>query len=428
MRTVSTVRTVIRVFLAVTPVLPAACGGGGAKSGSAATRDSAGIKIVENAGPAWAAGQGWKVVDSPLVDIGAKGGDPAYELDQVRGPVRMGDGRLVIANATTSEVRLYDSGGKHLGSHGRSGSGPGEYQQIVGLWRGPGDSLWVADLLVRRLTVLDGDANVGRSFSLGAQGGQMVPTNGKVDFAIPTGLFADGSVVGVSQTFTINQPRSGVYRDSMSVIHYGADGVVKDTLGRFPGAEMEQITMRFGPQTVSAPSPVPLGKQTALAVGKNRVFVVQNKAWEIEIRGLDGALQVLARSPAEPTRITASDVAAHRKEQLEAMEALPQIRSLPEGLKKQFTARISEAKYPTTLPFFASLLSDEDGNVWAQEAMSPVVKAPRYAVVDSTGRWLGVVSMPANFRATFIGPDVIYGVWKDEEGVEHVRGYRLRKG
>lgn len=413
----------------LTLALLAACGGGGdAKAGSAATRDSAGITIVENAGPAWAAGQGWKVVDSPLVDIGGKGGDPAYELDQVRGPVRLTDGRLVIANAATSEVRFYDAGGKHLRSSGRNGSGPGEYQQIAGLWRGPGDSLWVADLLVRRLTVLDsGEAKAGRLFTLGAQG-SLMPTNGKVDFAIPTGLFADGSVAAISQTFAINQKREGVFRDSMSVIHYGADGVVRDTMGRFPGAEMEQITLTFGPQSVSAPTPVPLGKQTAVAVGGSRIFVAQNNGWEIEVRGLDGKLQVLARSSTTPGRITPSDVAAHRKEQLDAMEALPQIRNLPEAMKKQFTARITEAKYPATFPFFAALVADEEGNVWAQEATSPVVKAGRYAVVDSTGRWLGVVAMPADFRPTYIGADAIYGVWKDAEGVEHVRGYRLRKG
>ena len=428
MKTVRSVRSVGSALAPVCAIAALACGGGEAKSGSAASRDSAGITIVENAGPAWGAGQGWKVVDSPLVDIGSKGGEAAYELDQVRGPVRMGDGRIAIANAATSEVRLYDAGGKHIRSSGRNGSGPGEFQQIVGLWRGPGDSLWVADLLVRRLTVLDSAANVGRSFTLGAQGGQILPTNGKVDFAIPTGLFGDGSVVGVSQTFAINQPRQGVYRDSMSVIRYGVDGVVQDTLGRFPGAEMEQMTMTFGSQSVSAPSPVPLGRQTAVAVGKSRLFVVQNNSWEVEIRGLDGALHVLARSPAKPIQITPSDVAAHRKEQLETMEGLPQIRNLPEAMKKQFTARITEAKYPPTFPYFASLLTDEEGNVWAQESVSPTVKAQRYVVVDSTGRWLGVVSMPADFRATFITADAVYGVWKDEEGVEHVRGYPLRKG
>ena len=403
-------------------------GDGGAKAGAATTRDSAGVKIVENAGPAWGSGQGWKVVDSPLVDVGSKGGEAVYELDQVRGPVRLADGRLAIANAATSEVRLYDASGKHVRSVGRSGSGPGEFQQIAGIWRGPGDSLWVSDLLVRRMTVLDSAAAVGRSYTLGAQGGQIVPTNGKVDFAVPTGLFADGSVLGVSQTFTINQQRQGVYRDSVSVIRYGPDGAVQDTLGRFPGAEMEQIQMNIGPQSISAPTPVPLGKQTAVAVGTSRVFVVQNNAWEVELRGLDGSLQILTRSPAKAGSITPSDVAAHRKELLEQMEGQQMLRSMPEAIKKQFTARIDNAKYPATFPFFASLLADEEGNLWAQEAVAPTVKAQRYAVVDSTGRWLGVVTMPADFRATYISSDAVYGVWKDDEGVEHLRGYPLRKG
>lgn len=406
-----------------------ACGGGATvKSGAAKTRDSAGIRIVDNSGPAWSAGQGWTVVDSPLVDIGGKGGEGPYELDQVRGPVRLSDGRIAIANGSNSEVRLFDAAGKFVRASGRKGSGPGEYQQIVGIWRGAGDSLWVADLLSRRLTVLDSAARVGRSFTLGAQGAGFVPLNGRVDFAVPNGVFEDGSVVGVSQTFAINQPRQGVYRDTLSVIRYHPDGSVRDTLGRFPGAEMEQVTMTFGPQSFSAPNPVPLGRQTAIAVSGARLYVVQNNAWEVEIFGLDGKLRTLARSPRQAARLTPSDVAAHRKEQLEAMEAQPMMRNMPEPMKKQITARVNEAKYPETFAFFASLLTDEQGNLWAQEVLSPTVKSQRYVVVDSTGRWLGEITMPADFRLTHVAGAAVYGVWKDEEGVEHVRAYPLRKG
>jgi hypothetical protein len=35
--------------------------------------------------------------------------------------------------------------------------------------------------------------------------------------------------------------------------------------------------------------------------------------------------------------------------------------------------------------------------------------------------------MPASFRASSIGPDAVYGVWKDPDDVEHVRVYPLRK-
>ena len=49
-------------------------------------------------------------------------------------------------------------------------------------------------------------------------------------------------------------------------------------------------------------------------------------------------------------------------------------------------------------------------------------------MVDSAGRLLGRVTLPPSFRLTAIGSDRVYGVWKDEEDVEHVRVYPLRKG
>jgi hypothetical protein len=110
------------------------------------------------------------------------------------------------------------------------------------------------------------------------------------------------------------------------------------------------------------------------------------------------------------------------------MEGQPMMRNVPEPLKKQLTARIDQAKYPATFAYFAGLLADGEGNLWAQQVVSGADKIQRFAVIDSTGRFLGRVSLPANFRASAIASDAIYGVWKDADDVEHVRAYPLRKG
>ena len=282
-------------------------------------------------------------------------------------------------------------------------------------------------MLIRRITVLDRDAKLGRAFSLGGQGGQFVPVNGRVSLGVPLGWSNDGSILALSQAFTLNQSRSGTYRDTLTVIRYGPDGAARDILGRFPGAEMEQLTLTVGMRSIAAPSAVPLGRLTATAMGPERFFVAKNDAWEIEIRGLDGKLRILVRAHAVPGRITPSDIAAHRKEQLAGMEARPELRRMPEALKQQITAHLEQVKYPATFSYFSSLLVDAAGNLWAEQASSPAQRSKRFDVVDSTGRWLGVVVLPADFRPTAIGTDALYGVWTDVDRVEHVRGYRLRK-
>lgn len=401
-------------------VLAAGCTGGTAGGGKASTRDSAGIAIVENTGPAWPANAGWTVVDSPLVDVG--------DVDHVLGPVRLSDGRLAIANAGTSEIRIYGVSGALLKTTGRSGSGPGEYQNLVGIWAGPGDSLMVSDILVRRLTVLDRDGNVVRSLSLGGTAGGFRSVNGSVDFAVPMGWMADGSIVGLAQTFTMNAVRDGIFRDTLAVVRYGPDGSARDTVGRFPGPEMEQMTLTMGTQSMAAPSPVPLGKQFVASARGDRLYAGLNNKWEIEMRGLDGVLKRLIRASIKPAPITSADVAANRRALREQMESQPMMKNVPEPIKKQLTARVDQAKYPPVFAFFAALLTDGQGNLWAQEVGSGADKTQRYAVLDSTGQYLGRVTMPANFRASSIGPDAVFGVWKDQDDVEHVRAYPLRKG
>lgn len=402
-------------------VFAGACGNAGGGGSAAVTRDSAGIAIVENTGASWASGQEWKVIDSAALDI-------ARDVDSVSGPVRLADGRLAIANAGTHEVRIYDAAGTQIHASGRVGSGPGEYQMLAGIWRGPGDSLLVSDFLARRVSVLDRDANFARSFSLGGSTGGLVPTNGRIEFAVPQGWFADGSVVGVTMSFVMNQAREGAYRDTVSALRYGPDGAVRDTIARFPGAEMEQMTMSMGGQSFSAPSPVPLGRQSVSTAQGDLFYLAQNIAWEIEVRRLDGKLVRLIRVNAKARRLTPADIATHRKAQLDQIAAMPAMRSLPEAFKSQLTARIEQAKYPATLPFLGALLIDSEGNLWAQEVTPPGDKTTTYFVLDESGRLLGRVTMPADFRAATIGADAVYGVWKDADDVEHVRAYPLRKG
>ena len=411
----------MRRILLLGVVVPAfGCGGGGDSGGAAVTRDSAGVAIVENSQADWTADQAW-AVDSVILDIGG-------DVDSVSGPVRLGDGRLAIANAGTHEVRIYDATGQRIHASGREGSGPGEYRMLAGIWRGPGDSLLVSDFLARRVSVLDREARFARSFSLGGAAGGVMPTGGRIEFAVPQGWFADGSVVGVTMSFSMNQERQGSYRDTVSALRYGPDGAVRDTIARFPGAEMEQMAMSMGGQSFSAPMPVPLGRQSVTAAQGDQFYLAQNDAWEIEVRGLDGRLVRLIRIKTNPRPLTPADIAAHRKAQLDQIEAIPAMRSMPPAFKAQLTARIEQAKYPATLPFVSSLLVDSEGHLWAQEVPPPGEERATYAVFDPSGRFLGRVTMPGDFRAASIGADAVYGVWKDADDVEHVRAYRLRKG
>ena len=102
----------LSAFVLLIPIL--GCSGDSAAPPSSAVWDSAGITIAENTIGLWREAVGWRLSDEPLVDIGVLEGESVYQLHQVRGALRLSDGRIVVANAGTEELRYFDASGVYL--------------------------------------------------------------------------------------------------------------------------------------------------------------------------------------------------------------------------------------------------------------------------------------------------------------------------
>jgi hypothetical protein len=193
----------------------------------AVVRDSAGVAIIEY--PAGVSPPTWSLSPEPVLAIGGLTGDPATELYQARHAVRLPDGGVAVANEGTQEVRFFDAAGRMRRTVGREGGGPGEYRQMWGMTRLPGDSLGVWDWTSKRLTVYDGQGDLGRTIPVAAAGGfsprllgllddRHIAVAGGID---PTAMFASGG---------------GVSDDSTRILIVSLeDGAIVDTLGPFPG-------------------------------------------------------------------------------------------------------------------------------------------------------------------------------------------------
>ena len=86
-------------------------GGDGTPTPAAEVRDSAGLRIVENPRPPEGSRLGWRVGSEPAVSIGALEGADPYLLDGVRDLLTLPDGRIVVANRGTHELRVFDAAG-----------------------------------------------------------------------------------------------------------------------------------------------------------------------------------------------------------------------------------------------------------------------------------------------------------------------------
>lgn len=129
-------------------------------------RDSAGIRITENPRPPEGSRLPWRIGPEPALSIGRLEGEEPYMLHEVGSIARLADGRIVVANRGSSEVRVFDASGGHLVSWGGQGEGPGEFLSLTRVAPWPGDSIvaWYSPGL--GISVFDSEGNYGRSFVL----------------------------------------------------------------------------------------------------------------------------------------------------------------------------------------------------------------------------------------------------------------------
>jgi hypothetical protein len=374
----------------------------------AVVRDSAGVQIVESRRPAWSEGAGWRLSTEPTLQIGVEEGPPENQFVRVEGVVRLPDGRIVVADAGTWQIRIFDSEGVFLAASGRSGDAPGEYRQITGLGYGPGDSLWVYDFGNRRFTVLTADGQLVRTMGLG----------GALSAVGAVGRLSDGSFV-VREYWSSGSRRgtvqSGLGREPAAVAGYSSDGATLDTIGLYPGREV-YIGSENGRAVMSAPL---LARSASVAVWGDSVYVGDQERFEIRLYSRSGALKRIVRLLDVDLRVTQQDI---------ERAVAARVAGEPPERRSALRAHLEAMDIPATRPAYSRLLVDSEGDLWVSDYSSFPVEPTGWRVFDPEGHLLGSTSMPDRFHVHQIGQNWVVGVWRDELGVEYVRLYGLDKG
>lgn len=96
----------------------------------------------------------WRL-SAPVADIGVAEGEVMLELSQATSSFRFEDGRILVANSGTQELRVFDSAGRYLSSIGRKGQGPGEFEGSLQVRSGGTGRFTVADDNLQRVTTFD---------------------------------------------------------------------------------------------------------------------------------------------------------------------------------------------------------------------------------------------------------------------------------
>ncbi len=362
-------------------------------------RDSLGIEIVENRHQAWGDRDNWQVSTDPVLALGIIEGDPAYQFHEVSDAARLSDGRVVVANAGSSELRYFDGDGGFISTVGNDGEGPGEFRTIVWIEPAAGDSIVVYDWDLFRISVFDVAGTFVRSYQIPQLAGD--------EYVYATGLFADGSLLAQSSG---GRPRLGAYRDTMTCFRLREDGMEADRLGRFAGGEKFFWSEGNSRGLVDHP----FGRYSHTIAGNGLFLYAPSDFYEIGVYALDGSLTRLIRKQHTNLHVAAGDIETYRETRLS-------------GAREFWAGLFSHITFPETMPAYGRVLLDREGNIWVEEYRRPSDDTPRWTVFTSSGRLLGTLTTPTGLWIYDIGDDYILGRWMDELDVEHVQLYQLSK-
>jgi hypothetical protein len=378
-----------------------------AHTGATAHRDSAGVTLVDNAGAAWSDASRWRVDPDPRLDIGTVEGDAAYELFNALSALRLDDGRIVVANGGTQELRLYDPDGNHLHTSGRTGEGPGEFTGLDWVRRWRRDSLVTWDYRLRRASIFDRDGAFAWSVRIGESEELSQPEI--------VGRSGDTAFVARSRTILQHGSEPGVNRPSLRYDLIDTTGRPIGSIGRFPGTE-SYMRVRDGGMMMSA---LLFGKRTTAIARGGLLWVGTADAYEISAYTMAGTLVRRIRKRHDNLTIRDEDLSARRAQQLSEFAN--------DMMRRHFEQLYLEMPTPSTMPAYERFLFDLSGNLWVEEYRRPGDAVPVFSVFDGDGRRLGAVRMPAGVTVLEVGEDYVLGHWRDDLDVEHIRLLNLTK-
>jgi hypothetical protein len=358
-------------------------------------RDSAGIEIVEHPGGTESSLPAWSVTET--IDIGGQD-EPGQDLYKVGGAARLSDGRLVVINRSSGQLRFYDGKGKYLSAAGRLGEGPGEFSSyIASVQVLPYDTLFVIDGQRLRATFMTSSGELIRTIPISSHDEKGILT--------AYGLLLDGRLVAGNWLHVPHNEMDGpVRRDSFAIVLMGQRLGNLDTLVMVPGEEYYPRKGREeGHEFPSIGYPA-FGRGTVFETNGRRIVVGSNEPGGIRLYDDKGKLLRIIRTLSLPEPVT--EVIRKRKAQ-------------------DWTRPEEERRFPAVFGYHERVMLGGEGTIWLERQRRYNDEGRRFVVHDSTGRAIATVRCPDRMRPYQVGPQEIIGLWRDPDDVEHVRVYRV---
>ena len=344
------------------------------------------------------------LADEPLVQIGMMDGPPEYLFGNITGAIRLPDGRIVVADEQSYEIRMYDAAGAHVWTSGQEGEGPGEYGGVR-LVRGcPGAAITVYDWHLDRITELDPDGLVVDTRLIGQTGG--------MPYGDPA-CAIDGSLVYTpwpDNRQTLDFDPGDNFRWTMSLQKVQGDSSIV-LRSDIPGTERTRYGGGSGPRT--------WGRDLVHAVTPRGAWYGSGDDFELSHVDWSGSVSRIARWGGADLTVTRDHLDRYRDARVGRY-------SQPEEQRRFLRERWPEIRdqLPKRFPAYTDLLPLADGSVWVSTHgwQSPMRELH---LLDATGAWAYRLAIPAASALLDAGQDWVLLRQQGDHGAPVVALYLL---
>jgi hypothetical protein len=348
----------------------------------------------------------WTLSAAPELDIGDDR-DVRTQFDGVTAVVRMPRGEIAVASSRSQELRLFSADGRYLTTLASSG----QLRDLGRVWRS-GDTLYAAEDLPEEssLHLYSTSGFIARRQVGSRNAGGIRPLD----------RFQDGRLVVTAPRRSSGTTRvvDAIFRDSVRLGIMSLDdranpewiGTIVNDMYIFRGVG--------GRGRAVASAPYPWGRATRVAVSGDRLWVGDTETGSITQYDSEGRKVGGFTVPIAPRPIDTAFIRRLRST------------ALSDAMNWNDRARIDAAysfPIPGLAPRFAQLLAGAEGEMWVEVFQEDPSAQRRFIVLGRDGRTLGGVTMPPTVVPFEIGRDYVLGVRRDEEGLEHVVRYQLRR-
>lgn len=405
------------IAIAAILAVPGGCTSDTTGGASVRVVDSAGVRIATIGLPPSSLRIWTLAPTAELVLNGAETGD-STAFAQV-GPVRwLSNGGLVVADAGSQRLLVFDAGGRLVRTLGRRGDGPGEFRRLDGLAVWPGDTLTTFDPRQRRLSVWHPDTGLVRSMNLAG--------DGSFDSWPADAWLWRGAVV-VFQLSLVpldSVPAgSGVRRWPTR-----AQLALRDTSGRTL-IESARFDGPYSGLVENGDVRLPFANRPFVAVSRDRVHFGSGSVFEIT--SLDTAFRPagIIRWPAQSEPLEPGEIARLKAE----LDRLLVQQNVPPGPRTALNQSFAPEILPDERPAIGRVFAGADGRLWA-ERFEPVrlgtaLQTPgdRWTILEADGAPVATLRLPALTRLEDVRGDRVVVVQRDSLDVQTVAIFRIQR-